>query len=483
MIRLALLAVFLLGIAVYAWKDWYKSLCGLIMLMAVIEHPDMPKSLFGIQGLNPWNLVFLVIIMAWLTSRRREGLSWDMPRSVSILLVLYLAVILVGFFRMYFGDGMLPMTGGEGRMVSMGKGELISEYLINNIKWVIPGILLYDGCRDLSRFYWGLVSLLVIYFLLGVQVIKWMPLGEVGSGAALSDRSLKILVNEIGYHRVNLSMMLAGASWAVLATRGLTRNQFQSVLVVLVSFSIVLAQALTGGRAGYGTWAAVGLILCVIRWRKLLLLGPFIAVAATLLVPSAVERMTQGFTVESRDTNVLIREPEFTSTDDGMDLYTVTAGRNIAWRYVVPKILESPFVGYGRNGMWSTGLVMSIWDKYGESFPHPHNAYLELLLDNGLLGFLVVVSFYFVVLRNSLSLFRSSDSPVYSAVGGVSLALLLALLIASVGSQSFYPREGAVGMWCAFGLMFRVYVDRSREGKMPEPGEGAGFTNPWRVAV
>jgi len=483
MIRLALLVVFLLGIAIYAWKDWYKSLCGLIILMAVIEHPDMPKSLFGIQGLNPWNLVLLIIILAWLTSRGREGLSWDMPRNVSILLLLYLTVVVVGFFRMYFGDGMLPMASEGGRLVPIGKGALISEYLINNIKWAIPGLLLYDGCRDLSRFQWGLVSLLAIYFLLGLQVIKWMPLGEVGSGAALSDRSLKILVNEIGYHRVNLSMMLAGASWAVLATRGLTRNQFQSVLVVLVSFSIVFAQALTGGRAGYGTWAAVGLILCVIRWRKLLLLAPFIALAAVLLVPSAVERMTQGFTAESRDTNALIREPELTSTDDGPDLYTVTAGRNIAWRYVVPKILESPFVGYGRNGMWSTGLVVFLLEKFGESFPHPHNAYLELLLDNGLLGFLAVISFYIVVLRNSLSLFRSSDSPVYTAIGGVSLALLLALLIASVGSQSFYPREGAVGMWCAYGLMFRVYVDRSREGKMPASGEGASFTNPWRVAV
>ena len=35
-------------------------------------------------------------------------------------------------------------------------------------------------------------------------------------------------------------------------------------------------------------------------------------------------------------------------------------------------------------------------------------------------------------------------------------------MIAAMGSQTFYPREGAVGMWAAMGLLLRVYVERSR---------------------
>ena len=37
-------------LSLYAYRDWFKSLCGLILLMAVIEHSDMPKSIMGIQG-------------------------------------------------------------------------------------------------------------------------------------------------------------------------------------------------------------------------------------------------------------------------------------------------------------------------------------------------------------------------------------------------------------------------------------------------
>jgi hypothetical protein len=51
---------------------------------------------------------------------------------------------------------------------------------------------------------------------------------------------------------------------------------------------------------------------------------------------------------------------------------------------------------------------------------------------------------------------------VFVAAGGACLALILALLVASVGSQTFYPREGAVGLWCVIGLMLRVKVERDR---------------------
>jgi hypothetical protein len=64
MIRLSLLAVYVAAAALYAGKDWYKSLCALVLLMAVEEHPDMPKTMLGIQGLNPWNLLLAVVVIA-----------------------------------------------------------------------------------------------------------------------------------------------------------------------------------------------------------------------------------------------------------------------------------------------------------------------------------------------------------------------------------------------------------------------------------
>jgi hypothetical protein len=106
--------------------------------------------------------------------------------------------------------------------------------------------------------------------------------------------------------------------------------------------------------------------------------------------------------------------------------------------------------------------VKQLWDELGESFPHPHNAYLETLFDGGWVGFFCIIPFYLVALFHGFRLFLDSRSPYFVAAGGAVCALVLALLVSAMGSQTFYPREGSVGMWCAFGLAFRTLVERKR---------------------
>ena len=430
--------------------------------MAVIEHPDMPNSIFGIQGFNPWNILLFFVIIGWAVSRQQEKLRWDMPANIKLFLFLYFLVMIIGFFHMLVDKGSLAYY----QMITTNKvhstAYLWSEYFINTIKWVIPGLLLFDGCRSRSRFMLAIFSLLAIYFLLGIQVIRWMPFSSLTEGAEFSHKSSKLLLNEIGYHRVNLSMMLAGASWAIFSTRTLINKKKYVLLITFASLLVLFAQALTGGRAGYGAWIIVGFILGSVRWRKYLLLASLLVVIMLSVMPGGMaERVQRGFTEENRDINTRIGST-ISDSKQKYDLYSITSGRNVAWPYVTEKIWDAPFFGYGRLAMQRTGISTFLWEEYREGFPHPHNAYLEWLLDNGFIGFIPVIIFYLTALKMSMSLFCDSRSPVFTAIGGVTFALICALLVASIGSQTFYPREGSVGMWCAIGLMFRVYVERSR---------------------
>ncbi len=480
MIRLTLLMLFVTFLTIYAWRDWYKALCGAILLMAVVEHPDMPRTLLGIQGLNPWNLVLASVLGAWLVRRREEGLTWDMPRHMNLWLVLYAAVIVIGFFRMLHDRSGLNEWAWLTLQSPPSASSLVSEELVNTLKWVIPAFLLFDGCRSRERLMWALTAILGVYVLLAIQVIKWMPLDTLVSGADLEGRSSKILRSEVGYHRVNLSMMLAGASWAIFCARGLVQGRLAALGILGASAMVLFGQMLTGGRTGYATWGVVGLVVLFFRWRAYVLLAPLVVALVISLVPAAKERMLQGFTEETRDTNVRLHGEEDTFEESGPDLYTVTAGRNVAWPYVIDRILEAPWIGYGREGMKRTGISSYLWTEFGESFPHPHNAYLQFVLDNGVIGMLPVVAFYFTVLLYGLRLFRDQANPEYVAVGGAALSLVLALLVAALGSQSFYPEEGVVGLWCAVGLMLRVYQDRavqiaSREAESADTVEAYGY--------
>lgn len=442
MIRLAFLFLFVLGLSAYAWRDWYRSLLGLIVMMAVIEHPDMPKNMLGVPGLNPWNLLFLNVLGGWLVARSRERRRFDLPRPIVVLLGIYLAVVLVGFARLIVDPAYLDY----------GPAGPVSEYLVNTLKWVMPGLMLFDGARTRRRVVEASVAVSAIYLLLAVQVIKWVPAGAALSGEEMSARALKLLMKEIGFHRVNLSMLLAGASWAIFALRSLATRGWMRIVIALLSIVAVYAQALTGGRTGYGTWVAIGLVLCLLRWRRYLLAVPVVMLLIVTLAPGVVERMSQGF---------VQKDPVF-GEERTIDEAAITSDRTVIWPYVIAKIKERPLTGYGRQAMIRTGLTAFLGEMFDDPFPHPHNAYLEMLFDNGWIGMVLVMPFYLVVLGQSIVLFRDKRSPVFEAVGGASAALLLALLIAALGSQTFYPREGAVGMWCMFGLMWRVWVERRR---------------------
>lgn len=457
MIRMTILYSIIGLLCVYSFRDWFKSLCALIILMAFIEHPDMPKGLFGIQGLSVWNIVLVSVCMGAYLKRKEEGLIWDMPKKITILLVMYVGVIVIAYLRFIVDlDGMEEYSFVVGKSFDSKLG-LTSEHLINPIKWLAPATLLFIGCRTEARFRQGLYSLLAMYIMLALQIIRWMPLGELSGGEDFADRALRVLQKEIGYHRVDLSMILGGAFWAIVAARSYVKSALAKLIMPGFLAITFLGQALTGGRAGYVTWAAVGFAMAWLKWRRYLLLAPIAAVLLIGFVPAIKDRMLQGFDSESVDNRAHDVEAEWIGHDE-YDFYTVTAGRVIAWPFVVEKIVERPIVGYGRRAMQREGIATRLMTELGESFPHPHNAYLEFILDNGLIGFIIAMTLFIHLGVYAKRLLVDKESSEAVAAGGACFALMLSLAIAAVGSQTFYPREGTVGMWCAIGLMMRIHV-------------------------
>jgi len=443
MIRVTLLTAAVLFVGLYCWKDWYKSLCGLVVLMAILEHPDMPRALFGIQGLNLWNLLLLEIILFWIAQRRRERLVGYPPTTFLLLLSASLAVVTIGFVRL--------MIERQSLSTDSSTAGFISEYLVNTVKWIIPGLLLFDGCRSRSRLHWALISILSLYILLSLQVIRWMPADAIFNYDSLAGRSLRRLDAETGYYRVDLSVMLAGASWALFAARTLVVSPKRRALVLVPAGVVMFAQLLTAGRGGYFAWVVVGLTFGVLRWRRCLLLVPLLGLGLTLL-PGVADRALEG-----------LFENNGSSASNEVDVDKLTASRNLIWARVIDKIADAPFIGYGRDAMERLGLPALLAEVPGEAGPgNPHNAYLEMLLDNGWIGLAVALALFGYIVTQSFSLTRDGRSPLFVAIGGATSALVIAQLAGSLTAQSFYPREGTFGMWCAIGLMLRVSVERAR---------------------
>jgi len=452
-IRHLALYTFVAGLSIYAWKDWFKSLCGLILLVAVLERSDMPSNIMGIQGFNPWNVLFAIVFLAWLAHRSRDGLIWDMARHMNLLLVLYLGVVVFGTLRALFD---------RSHIQHLSLMSLISDQLINTIKWVLPGVLLFDGCRTRRHVVMTLSCIFAVYVLIAVQVVRYMPLAAALGDAAVLERARISLGNYMNYTAVNISAALAGVSWAILAALPLVRKRLYQVLLAGTAGVVTLGQALTGGRAGILAWGGTGVILCLLRWRRYLLLAPVAVILLPLVFPAATGRMLSGF-------------EETSAAGEGVvDKYEVSSGRLLVWPHVIKKIGQSPFIGHGRMAMRRTGLTSQMTQMGYSRFGHPHNMYLETLLDNGILGSLPILLFWGVVVVYSARLFRS-DNRLYSVVGGLTLALTLAQLIAGMGAQHFYPRSVTLGWWASTFLMLRVHVEEKRAREILQPESVVGM--------
>jgi O-antigen ligase len=441
MIRYTLLWLFVLGLMRYAWKDWCKSLCVLILMLAVLERPDMPKGIFGIQGLNPFNIALAGILAAWVARRDSSNDIKELPPWARRLFIAYVVVMLIATARMLLDPSYLIIFQRPDFGVNSRSG-LIAEYLINTFKWLIPPILLVYGCRGRERQQWLVVCVLGMYAVLAYLVFKQMPLGLLADGDALQRRAVGVLQRRVGYHRVELATMFAGAAWAMLAARPLFEKPIIRAGLVGLSAFTTLGLALTGGRTGYAAWCIVGLTLAVLKWRRYLLGVPVAVAMVFIIAPGIPQRMLQGF-----------------GGADTVDQQVVLAGRNVLWPYVLDAIGDSPILGHGRQAWIRSNLRMQVVLDTGQNFGHPHNGYLEFALDNGLIGLAVILPFFAFVLWNAARMFRVRDDPFVAAIGGIALATTLAYVIGAAGAQSFYAHEGAVGMWCVVALALRVAQD------------------------
>ena len=309
--RVYLLWLVIVGLCIYAQRDYFKSACVLVMLMAIYKHPDMPTNVAGIQGLNPWNLLMIFTVIGYFVNKGKEGAVWDLDGKVTFLFLAFYALSMTSSYRMLSDIQTLLDYGWD-----FTKGEIVSEYFVNQTKWLIPAYLIFVGARTEERRKLALIAILATHMVIALIVIRRIPVSSIATGMELTQKGLKVLNQAFGWSRVNTAMLLAGAPWAFFwATNYVTGGKYRWMPWTFFAIGS-LALALTGGRMGWGTWVALGGIYSAWRWRKGILLLPLAMLLVVAFVPSVQQRLMQG--LNKSDTE--------TQAEDAL-----TSGRTEAW--------------------------------------------------------------------------------------------------------------------------------------------------------
>jgi O-antigen ligase len=127
----------------------------------------------------------------------------------------------------------------------------------------------------------------------------------------------------------------------------------------------------------------------------------------------------------------------------------LTAGRIYVWSNLAPEVARSPL--YGR------GLMSTQWSGYVRSgafgATHPHNVYLEILMDAGIYGAICMFIFYRFAWRSFRKLGR--DERFDPGTRGFFLgaaAGMAGMLTYGLTNGHWYPSAEQVFFWLALGL-------------------------------
>jgi O-antigen ligase len=436
MIRYTLLYLALFGLLALTMRNWFIGLCGLLFLTVLSQHPNMPTNMLDIQGLNLWNVTLAWVLLFFRVQRGGERPGALAPPWMPALITLYVGMVLI--------------AGTAAVLKSIWPGDLkrsaiiewfLVDGIVNPLKYLLVGVLVYLGATTRERIKAVLICAIVSGLTYSLLVFKSMKLMvftiDFEDARRMTDKLVGLFANDLGE-------LLAFCIWAAVAVYFVLQGRWSRrawVLLIVLSLPVFVA---VKSRAGFFAFGCIGLVLGALRWRRILWAGPVAAVLVAALVPSIRARVLAGF-----------------GSDDGRNNWDeISAGRltNI-WPPVLEQISKSPFIGHGRYAIVREECAREIIIRERELPSHPHNSYLEILLDAGVAGLLICLTWMAMLGYVAVRLVRTRGDPLVPALGTAALAAWTAELAAGVAGSSFFPSQSTVPALVVWAAALRVYVE------------------------
>lgn len=413
----------------------------LILLMPLSASSLFPHAMGGITGLNPLN-VLLLATLASLMLQRGALKEWSRLPSKQLLLFYLAPLMVAGLMGMRHVDEIPASLNLNGLIAFDSAFGYFRDMVMYPMLIVVFSLLVAAAVARSRRPRLFLLPMIASIWLMSLVVIGFVFL----SGATLAEMSsaeARGFFVPLGIHANDLGRLFAVAYALVLFPLPETRDGGLRLLLAVTAGIIVLALTLTFSRGAFlGFFVVNGIFLITRRNAVAMIIGLLFLIALAVAAPEAVyERLSTGM--------------------DG-DVNALTAGRvDEIWMPLLPELLNSP--------LWGNGLGAILWSapqKAGRilEVTHPHNAYLQVLLDMGLLGAGLIAAFFRHIWRSFREQADNPNlTPVLRGFHRGAMAGLASFLVAGFAGSSLYPCFEQMYIWFAVGVVYGLRY-RQQEG-------------------
>jgi hypothetical protein len=410
----------------------------LIMLLPLSASNIFPHELMGLKGLNPINLLILATLGAYLLQRRLGQAGSFVPKP---LLWLYVVpFVIAGILGSRYADRLFPLFY-ELEVVNFNEAAgYIRDMVLKPGLMVVVALLIAASVNKSQKPERFLIPVIIAVWAMCLLEIVFVALSGIRLGE-LAESNARQFFLAIGLHANDIGRLYAMAYALLLFTWWETKEPGLKLLLFFTLGIIGLALLLTFSRGAFLGFIVVNALFLMWKFNaKTVALALLGVVAVVLFAPGALySRLTMGFGTG--------------------DIDTVSAGRvEGIWLPLLPEIWKSPFFGNGIGSvMWSYPMMTESMTPVN----HPHNAFLESVLDVGLIGTACFLVYFGTVYRGFRSLGGHAFlSPTLRGFFQGATAGLAAFFVTGWAGSSLMPRSEWSLLWVAIGMMYGLLSRR-----------------------
>jgi len=428
----------------FVLMDYRVGVVLLILLMPIEPSILFPHSMFGVTGVNPLNVLMLSTVCS--LGIRHGGRKQTTPFVPRPLLWLYIVPFVAAGIMgsRHVGDipeYLIPLH----QFSFTDQPTYLRDVVVKPLFLVVFALLVGRAVEDSEKPERFITPMLVSVWIMGLLALGSFLASDVSFMSLASRTVAREVLGVSGLHANDLGRLYAIAYALMLWPWAMTSDHRLKFLLAVTMGVVVLALLSTFSRGAFFSFFVVNIIFLFSRRSALAFIFAILLVALAIpLAPGGlVYRMSEGLTGGHAGLN------DFTS------------GRTeTIWLPLLPEIWKSPIIGSGLSStLWSDAMR----EMKMIVVAHPHNAFLGLLLDMGIVGLVTVCAYFVLVWRGFRALYRDTSlSTETRALFRGAAAGLLAFATAGFAGSSLTPVPEQSYLWLAIGLMYGVLARKAK---------------------
>jgi hypothetical protein len=429
----AIVCVTLLA-CLFVLRDFRAGVVLLVAIMPISQSYVFPHAMFGITGLNPLNLLLATTLFVLVF--RTAGQRVVTRMAPKPLIWLYLVPLAVGAAIGAPHVEEIPTIFRETDMIFFdNEFGYVRDLFLKPLTFVAYALLVSVAVAHSKRPERFITPMVISVWLMASVVLIFTAMAGI-SISQLAGVYARHFFSALGMHANDLGRLYAVAYALLLFVWDRSERISTKTLMLFAMGVVVLALLLTFSRGAFFGFILVNVVYLLSRRSKktLLLAAVLIPVGLWFMPGAVVDRVTMGW-------------------EEGAT--TMSAGRiDEIWTPLLPELFTSPIWGNGLGYvMWSPPMVAGMMPSVG----HPHNAFMELILDVGFVGLFLVLAYWFVTWRDFRRLAKDERlAPELQGFFEGAAAGLLAFVVAGVAGSSLAPAPEQAFLWLAVGMMYGV---------------------------